>query len=206
MPSAGPETAGVNCTSHTHTTRSAGFFSPKPHTRLRLLTASSSGNRHETNAPGPPEQGPGRRPAGQRRNRRGERAARWASWWAGREQAAGAGSWRLGQPLPEAASTLRAGSAPGHVPEGRARLPHASRPLPRALYSRDPRGPALLPARSAAASRVRPHAPAASRRRPAEQQPYYPELHTTRNHTPAFRKSPTGKEPLAGDVVRKPQS
>lgn len=33
--------------------------------------------------------------------------------------------------LPEAASTLRAGLALGNVPERRARLPHASRPLPR---------------------------------------------------------------------------
>nr|XP_035968673.1 uncharacterized protein LOC118548750 [Halichoerus grypus] len=111
-----------------------------------------------------------------------------------------------GPPGSSAAATLRAGSAPGHVPEGRAQLPRASRPLPRAPHSRNPRGLALLPAGSTAAFPARPHAPTARRRRPAEQQPRCPEPRHDPEPHPAHRKSPTGKKPLAGDVVRKPQS
>lgn len=75
-----------------------------------------------------------------------------------------------------------------------------------APHSRNPQGLALLPAGSAAAFRARPHTPAAHCRWPAEQQPCCPEPRHDPEPHPAHRKSPTGKQPLAGDVVRKPQS
>ncbi|XDA73600.1 hypothetical protein R6Z07F_003821 [Ovis aries] len=83
---------------------------------------------------------------------------------------------------------------------------YLSRVKNQAPHSRNPQGLALLPAGSPAAFRTRPHTPAARCRWPAEQQPRCPEPRHDPEPHPAHRKSPTGKQPLAGDVVRKPQS
>lgn len=105
---------------------------------------------------------------------------------------------RLGQPLPEAASTLRAAS-PRTRPCGRPRLPHASRPLH--LKDRRFYRPAGLPRPKLAL--MTPPRPAAAGR---QQQPCYPEPRHDPEPHPAYRKSLVGKAPLAGDAVRKPQS
>lgn len=143
-------------------------------------------------------------PPGRRREQRSEegRQAPWVGW-----QESERASERLGQPLPEAAATLRTGSAPGHVLWGRARLPRTSRPLPRAPHSQNPRGLSFLLAGSAAALRARPHAHVSRRSQPAGRAAtLQPRSHHDPEPHPMHRKSPTGKEPLARDEVRKPGS
>ena len=134
------------------------------------------------------------------------RTARLHGWADGRVSDGASG---LGQHLPEAAATLRAGWAPGHGPEGGAQLPRASRPLPRTPHFRTPWGLALFPAGSVAAFPARPHAPSARRRRPAEQQPCCPRAAPRPGTAPRVPEVPdrgAGGKQLAGDAVRKPQS
>lgn len=134
-------------------------------------------------------------PPGSDESRGGRRTPRLLGW-AGRRASEGAGGWGY----------LYLKLLPHYGP-GRPRdtFPRASRALLRAPHSQNPRGLALLPARSAAAFQARPHTLAARRRRrrrrPAKQQPCCPEPRRDPEPHPTRRKSPTGK-----DVVPKPQS
>ena len=185
-----------------NTTESTSFSSPKSHAHaVRFVTAFSSGKGQETDPHWILEQGPDRLSAGRRRarRRREARLLRWAGRGVSDDLAAGATfTWSCCH------TTGRDG--PGTRSWGKGPAPPRP-PVPApAPHSRNPRGLALLPAGSAAAFRARPHNPAARCRWPAEQQPCCPEPRHDPEPHPAHRKSPTGKRPLAGDVVRKPQS